>query len=177
MAHKTLLTFPATALIGDSNEQLEAGDAAALPDEFKDRPVLVFDDTAEMAAVSPEVVMPQGDGGYAGGTLKADIHFFTASANSDNVDFEAFVEAKTPNTDTLDLEAATSWDSANAATHALGGTAGDPRMVTVTLTNKDSVAAGDLVRFGIRRDADDGTNDTATGDVYVTTVEIWEDTG
>jgi hypothetical protein len=46
--------------------------------------------------------------------------------------------------------------------------------VSVTLTNADSIAAGDLVRISISRDADDGTNDTATGDLYLLAAELRE---
>ena len=87
------------------------------------------------------------------------------------------VEAKTPNADTLDLETAESFDSVNTDSDLLNGsTAGDPRVLTSELTNKDNIATGDLVRFGIRRDADNGALDTATGDMYLTALEIWEDT-
>jgi len=174
MAHKTLLLFPANSIIGDENEQLEAGDAPAPPSSFIGRPVLTFNDTAEEAAVTPEVVMPQGTGGYGGGTLKADIHYFT-DGGTGNLDWEVCVEATTPDVDLLNMEAASGWDSANAFTDAVAGVQPYPRVATVTLANKDGVAAGDIVRFGIRRDADDGTNDTVVGDVRLMAVEIWED--
>ncbi|MCL4822575.1 MAG: hypothetical protein KJZ57_00025 [Anaerolineales bacterium] len=54
------------------------------------------------------------------------------------------------------------------------GTAGYIDQFTATLTNKDSVAAGDYVRIRLMRDADDGTNDTASGDCYVLMAEIRE---
>jgi hypothetical protein len=174
MAHKTLLTFPASAMFGDEDQQLEAGDAPAPPDRFKGRPVLTFDDDDPEAAITPVVVMPQGLGGYNGGTLKADIHYFT-DGGTGNLDYEVFVEAATPDSDTLDMEGSVGWDSANAVTDAVVGVQTYPRVATVTLTNKDGVAAGDIVRFGIRRDADDGVNDTVVGDVRLHSLEIWED--
>jgi len=174
MAHVTLITFPASAMFGDNDAQLVAGDAAAVHDvPAKGRPTLIFDDTDEEAAITAEIEMP---GQYASGTLKATAHFFMASDNTNDIALDVFVEAKTPNTDTLDLETAESWDTANSGTVGLSGTtAGDPLTVVITLTNKDSVAAGDLVRFGIRRDTD-SANDDATGDLYLTALEIWEDT-
>jgi len=45
--------------------------------------------------------------------------------------------------------------------------------VSITLTNADSVAAGDYVRIAINRDADNGS-DTATGDAYLLAVEVRE---
>lgn len=174
MAHVTLLNFPASALIGDNNAQLVGGDAAAPHASKKDRPVLAFDDTAEEAAITPEVAMP---GNYAGGTLKATVHLFAASDATNGCVFDVFVEAKTPDTDTLDMEAATSWDSANSSgdIDLSGTTAGDPVDAEITLTNKDSVAVGDLVRFGVRRDTDHA-NDDASGDIFVAALEIWEST-
>ena len=173
MAHVTLLNIPASAFIGDTDAQLVAGDVAAPHAAKKGRPVLAFDDTAEEAAVSAEMAMP---GNYAGGTLMATVHFFMASDVTNDVAIDVFVEAKTPNADTLDMEAATSWDSANSGTLSVGGTtAGDPLSLAITLANKDSVAVGDLVRFGVRRDTD-SANDDASGDLYLAAVEIWEST-
>jgi len=173
MAHTTLLNFPANAMFGDNDAQLVAGDNPAVHDVFEGRPCLALDDTDEAAALTPEVAMP---GQYAGGTLKATIHFFTASDNTNDLAMDVFVEAKTPHSDTLDMKSATGWDSANSGTVSVSGsTAGDPLTLTITLTNKDSVAASDLVRFGFRRDCDSG-NDDISGDVYVAALEIWEDT-
>ena len=173
MAHKTLLAFPGSSLCGDNDAQLVGGDAAALHTVHLGRPVLAFDDTDEAAAVTPEMTMP---GQYAGGTLKADVLYYMASDATNDVALDIYVEAKTPDADTLDLETAASWDTANSGTESVGGTtAGDPRVMTVTLANKDSVAAGDLVRFGIRRDCD-SANDDAGGDLYVASIEVWEDT-
>ena len=172
MAHKTLLPFAVNSMVGDNSAQLVGGDAAALFAQFLDRPVLAFDDTDEAAAISAPVTMP---GQYAGGTLKATIKIFIDN-NADDVSFDIFVEAVTPDTDTLNMETTSSWDTANAGTVSLGGsTAKDCRSITVTLANKDSVAAGDLVRFGIRRDCD-SANDDAAATAYLSDLEIWEDT-
>lgn len=174
MAHVTLLNFPASAMFGDNDAQLVGGDGAAPHAAHKGRPVLAFDDTAAEAALTPPVAMP---GNYAGGTLKATLLLYAASDAANDVAFDVCAEAVTPDADTLDLEAATGWDSANSGTTSLSGTtAGDLVALTVTLTNKDGVAAGDLVRFGVRRDTDSGDDD-ASGDVYLAALEIWEDTG
>ena len=172
MAHVTLLTIPASAFIPDQNAQLVAGDVGASFVSHKDRPALSFDDTAEEAAVSPEYSMP---GQYAGGTLKATLFLYTASDNTNDLAFDAFVEAVTA-LDTLDIEAAVSWDTANAGTVSVSGTtAGDLIALTITLANKDSVAAGDMVRFGVRRDCD-SADDDVSGDIFLASVEIWEQT-
>lgn len=169
----TLLNFPASGLIGDQDAQLVAGDVAATPASKLGRPVLAFDDTDEEAALTPPVEMPSQ---YTGSGLTAVVHFFMASDNTNDVALDVFVEAITPNTDTLDLEAASGWGSANSGTKSLSGTtAGDLLTLEITLTNADSVAAGDLVRFGVRRDCD-SADDDASGDLYLVAIEI-EDGG
>lgn len=174
MAHVTLFNFPASAMFGDNDAQLVAGDVAAAHEvPAVGRPCLAYDDTEEEAALTAEHTMP---GQYAGGTLKATIEVYMKSDATNDIAFDVFVEAKTPGTDTLDLEAAASWDIANSGTITVGSTtAGDPLTMTITLTNKDSVAALDLVRFGLRRDTD-SADDDASGDACVTNLEIWEDT-
>lgn len=173
MAHTTLFSLSANMFVGDNDAQLVAGDNPATPANHVGRPVMTFDATDEEAMTSIEVPMP---GQYAGGTVTATIHFAMASDNTNDIALDVYVEAKTPNTDTLDMETATGWDTVNSATVSLvGSTAGDPLTLVVTLTNKDSVAAGDLVRFGIRRDTDSGDDD-ASGDLFIYSVDIWETT-
>lgn len=167
------LTLPATMFVGDNSAQLVAGDVTARRVNHSGRPALAFDDTAEEAAVSQEFEVPTAHTGT--GTLKATLHVAAASDATNDIAFDVFVESKTPNTDTLDMESAASWDTANAGTISLAGTtAGDPLTLTITLTNADSVAAGDLVRIGIRRDTD-SANDDAAGDIFVYAVTLYEE--
>lgn len=138
----------------------------------QNRPFLAFDDTTVENAISPPLQMPAA---YTGsGTLKADIHYMMASATTGKVDFEVSVEALTAG-DAVNMNSASSFDTANAANQTIPGTAGHPGKLTVTLTNKDSVAAGDYVRLRLERDADDGTDDTASGDCRVTLVVLREE--
>ncbi len=168
---ETLLLLPAMVFIGDEDAQLVAGDTFASFAIHSGRVVLAFDDTAEEAAISPEIPMPQH---YSGGGLKAICHFYMASDTTNDIALDVFVEAKTPNTDTLDLESTADWAGANAGTKSLSGTtAGDPLSLDITLSNNDGAAAGDLVRFGVRRDTD-SVNDDATGDLYLAAIEIRE---
>lgn len=131
------------------------------------RPVLAFDaDTDETCYWT--AVVPQG----WTGTITAYIYYIMASATSGKVDFEVAVEAVTDG-DSTDLDAGTSFDTANTITApTVPGTAGYIDVITCTLTNNDSSAAGDYIRFSLMRDADDGTNDTASGDCYVLAMEI-----
>lgn len=174
MAHVTLASVEAGSAIGDQDAQLVGGDLPGLLGNHVGRPVMRFDDTDEMAFTSRERSMP---GQYTGaGTLKATVNFAMESDNANDIAVDIFVEAKTPNADTIDMESATGWDTANSGTVSLAGsTAGDPLALTITLTNKDGLVAGDLVRFGIRRDTDSGDDD-ASDELFIYDIEIWEDT-
>jgi hypothetical protein len=130
-------------------------------------PVLAFDAaTAETAYFSG--IVPVG----WTGTITAYIYYMMASATSGKVDFTVAVEAVTPG-DALDMDAGDSFDTANTITApTVPGTAGYMNVVSCTLTNNDSSAAGDYIRFSLVRDATDATNDTATGDAYVLKFEV-----
>jgi hypothetical protein len=133
------------------------------------RPVLAFDastqETTYWTLVAPQALT---------GALSCVITYMMASATSGNIEFEVAVEAIT-DADATDLDATTSFDTVNASgAITVPGTAGYIDQVSVTLTNADSVAAGDLLRISISRDADDGTNDTATGDLYLLAAELRE---
>lgn len=131
------------------------------------RPVLAFDaSTAETCYWTG--FAPQG----LTGTMTAIINYYMTSATSGKVDFEIAIEAVTDN-DATDLDAGTSFGTANTITApTVPGTAGYIDQISVTLTNQDSIAAGDYFRLSLKRDATDGTNDTATGDCYVLGVEL-----
>lgn len=164
----TLLNFDAACFDGD-NVPVTAGDLAAYFDVIQGRTVLVYPDGAnEYAAVTRAVEMPQA---YAAGALTAKLGIFTA-ATTGSIAWEVYVEAVT-DADATDLDAGTSFDSANAATVAVPATAGYLDVVSITLTNKDSVAAGDMVRFLVRRDAD-LAGDDAAANAYVLWLAIWE---
>ena len=131
------------------------------------RPVLAFDaatqETAYFTGIAPAGLT---------GTLTAVITYIMASATSGNVEFEVAVEAVS-DADATDLDAGDSFATVNASgAVAVPGTAGYIDQVNVTLSNNDSLAAADYFRLSVSRDADDGTNDTATGDCYVLGVEL-----
>ena len=133
------------------------------------RPVLGFDASTQETAYWT-LIAPQG----LTGALSCVITYMMASAVSGNTEFEVAVEAIT-DADATDLDATTSFDTINSSgAIAVPGTAGYIDQVSVTLTNADSITAGDLVRISISRDADDGTNDTATGDLYLLMAELRE---
>ncbi len=133
------------------------------------RPVLAFDASSQESAYWTMAV-PQG----ITGALSCVITYMMASATSGTIEFEVAVEAVSDG-DATDLDATTSFAAVNASgAVTVPGTAGYIDQASVTLTNDDSLAAGDLVRISISRDADDATNDTATGDLYLLMAEIRE---
>ena len=142
--------------------------ATAFPGEtlVNRRPALAFDDTTPETCyftfIAPQSIT---------GTCTVVVTYVMASATSGAVEFEAAFEAVSDG-DSLDLDATTSFDTANTGTETVPGTAGHPSQISITMTNQDSIAAGDYGRLSSSRDADDGTNDTAPGDCYVLTVEV-----
>ena len=136
------------------------------------RPALAFDASTGESATSVPFVMPAS---YAAGDVKVDVYFYSASSNSGTAAWTVTLEAVTSSADTLDLEASSSFPTGTAGTHSMGGTAGDLRKLSITLsaTSKDSVAAGDQVRFGIGRTV---ASDSVSGDLYVPFVVLYEGT-
>lgn len=130
------------------------------------RPALAFDDTTAETAYWTFVV----PAGWTG-TKTAVVSYIMASATTGTVEWEVAVEAITDG-DATDLDATTSFDTVNSGSATVPGTAGYIDQISVTLTNNDSSAAADYIRISVARDADDGTNDTATGDAYLLAVEI-----
>lgn len=130
------------------------------------RYALAFDTTTSETCYWTAVA-PQG----LTGTWTAVISYMMASAVSGGVAFDVAVESVSSG-DALDLDAAASFDSVNGGSDAaVPGTAGYMEQISITLTNMDSIAAGDFVRFSLARDVADAA-DTAAGDCYVIGVEI-----
>ncbi|KKM87087.1 hypothetical protein LCGC14_1272440 [marine sediment metagenome] len=172
MAHVTIFPISAAGMWGDDDAQLEVGDLPAPHSVFLGRIVLAFEDNDQTAAVTATMTMPAN---YTATDPRMDIHFFTESDATNDLVMEAFVEAYTPNTDNEDLETTSGWDTLNSGTISVNPyAAGDPLVLSITLSNDDGAVAGDLVRFGIRRETD--APDDISGDVYVTAIEFWDNT-
>lgn len=139
----------------------------ALLVDGQDRPYLAADDTTdELSRWS--FIAPQ----QLSGTLTAIITYRMASATANSVRFEAQLEAITDG-DATDTDAASSFDTSNSAGATVPGTAGHIDQVSITLTNADSIAAGDYCRLSINRDADGTTGtDNASGDAHILAVEL-----
>ncbi len=105
---------------------------------------------------------------YASG-LTATVQWKAASATSGGVVWDVRIAAVTPG-DATDVDAK-AFGSANTATGTAPATAGHLVGTAVTVTNADSVAAGDFVVVRLARAAADGS-DTAAGDAEVVAVGI-----
>lgn len=104
--------------------------------------------------------------------LTAVLSYVMASATSGGVVMEVLVEAITDADAAPNLASATSYDTVNtSAASTVPATAGLLKQISVTLTNGDAIAAGDLVRIAIRR-APANAGDTAAGDLYLLAAEI-----
>jgi hypothetical protein len=131
------------------------------------RPALAFDAATKETAYWT-LAAPQG----LTGTMTLVLTYMMASATSGTIEIEAAVEAVSDG-DATDLDAGTSFDTANASgAITVPGTAGYIDQVSITLTTQDSAAAADYLRISLARDAADGTNDTATGDLYLLLAEL-----
>lgn len=131
------------------------------------RPCLAFNDTSPESAYWT-IVAPQG----LTGTMTAVLSYVMATANANSIEFEVAVQAVSDG-DSTDLLTTNTFDTVNSSGPiTVPATAGFIDQVSVTLTNQNSVAAGDLLRISVSRDADDATNDTATGDLYLLSVEL-----
>jgi hypothetical protein len=147
---KTRLVFPAYA----------AGElSGAVCDKVFGRDCLKFSNSGTDYAIFSGVI-PQGWTGTGTGI----INYFTDVATGS---FTWAIEVEAINEpDTIDMAAATSFDTANSAADTVPGTAGYPAQHAITLTNDDSAAEGDQARFRLTR------TDTTAGNAYMTVLEI-----
>ena len=170
MARNFTISLPATAF-GPLRGGLTAATITSQAVTNSHRVAWACDDTTAEGAASVPFVCPDE---YTGsGTLKAKVFFASGTQNSGSAVFAVNVEAITPG-DTLNVTTTGSFDSSNTGTTDLSGsTAGDLLAQTVTLTNKDSVAAGDQVRLAFMRSV---AADSVSDDLYVYLSELFEET-
>lgn len=130
--------------------------------------VLAYDAATDEAAMWTGKV-PQG----FTGTPVCIVTFIMASATSGAVGVQAALECVTPG-DALDTDTSDSFDTVNnSASTTVPGTAGYEAEISITLTNNDSMTAGDKFRLKVNRDADGSAiTDSASGDMYIKAVEL-----
>jgi len=132
------------------------------------RPVLAYDAATDETAYWTDIADQS-----LTGTLTLVVTYMMASATSGTVGLQAQIEAVSDG-DSTDLDAGTSFDTVNnSASTTVPGTAGFIDQISITLTNKDSIAAGDYYRISVNRDADGSAiTDSATGDLSLLAVEL-----
>ena len=124
---------------------------------------MLFDATTDEGAVW-QFRLPD----YWTGHSEVNIFYTMASATASEVEFEVDVMCITDG-DSADIATA-SFVGVAVGSATVPGTAGYPDEVSVTVTD-DSCAAGDMIFVYLSTDADDATNDDATGDREVVGVE------
>lgn len=140
----------------------------ATPDTRNNHPVLDFD------ASTNETVYFTGrmPDRYSGGGLRVKIHYSMSSATSGDVDWDVAIERI--GDQQLDVDA-DSFAAANSVDNTtVPGTSGNVDVVEVTFTDgadMDSLAAGEMFRLSLTRDA---ASDTAAGDAEVHRVTVEE---
>ena len=111
----------------------------------------------------------RGEFRWPGGTPTLKVIYSMESATSGNIGWTLAIMAMTPG-DAASIET-DSFDAANTtAAQAVAGTAGHPKEVSHALTNTDSVAAGDYVRWSLKRNT--GVASNATGAARPRCVDI-----
>jgi hypothetical protein len=128
-------------------------------------PVLDFDGGSLNEAARWILVMPEA--ASLGSGLKFTVRFTMTSATSGSVRWG--VSVMRLNAD-ISVD---SFDTSAEAHTAVSADVDDPASVTITLTTIDAVAAQEAYVVEVYRDASDTTNDTATGDAELHTVEVW----
>lgn len=131
------------------------------------RPVLTFDAAAAETAYWT-FLAPQG----LTGALSAVLFLAGSAAGTNAVYMRAYLEAVTP-ADALNIVTTSSFDTANAGNVSMPSSAGYLTTITITLTNADSIAAGDLCRLSVDRDATNAS-DTYASDALLFAVELRE---
>jgi len=130
--------------------------------------ILAFDDTTD-----EESFWKFKASSYGSGNITLIIRWYSPSATSGNVVWEANLAAITPDTDSQNVETK-SFATLNFVqdTH-LGTTAQRIHTCSITLSNLDSIAADDEVWLRVARDAN-GTNatDDMVGDAYLVDMEL-----
>lgn len=121
-------------------------------------PVMWFDATTEESAY----LYFQAEN-YGSGNLTLNYKWYADTASSGDVIWGAAIAAITPNTDSQDIETK-AFATAQTVTDSHIGTTGQRlHSVDLTISNLDSIAAGDWVAVRVYRDAD-AAGDTMAGD-------------
>lgn len=108
---------------------------------------------------------------YSSGNLTVDVFWYADTASVNDVVWGASLACITANTDSGDVESK-ALDTENTVTDSHLGTTGQRlHKCSITLSNTDSIAAGDAAWLRIRRVGSSGS-DTMTGDALLERVVV-----
>lgn len=129
-------------------------------------------------SATDETVYTQFDAvSYGSGNITLDIDWYADGAvTSGNVVFTAAIACITPNTDSQDLETKTFATEQSVTDSHLGTTAQRLHTASLTISNLDSIAAGDSVALKLYRNADDASDTLAADAVIYSTRISYSDT-
>jgi len=120
------------------------------------RPRLAFDASTDEYVV---FTFRLPDDYSSAAALKVQWSGSTSTTTSHTAVWGAEIMALTPETDSVATDS-DSYDTINTVSDdILGTTAKRPQECEITLTNNDSMAAGDYISLRFRRDADNGSDD------------------
>lgn len=109
--------------------------------------------------------------GYTSGNITLDLFWYADTASSGDVVWEASVACITPDTDSQDVETK-AFATANTVTDSHLGTTGQRlHKASITISNLDSIAAGDVLWLKVARNGASGS-DTMTGDAMLVGVRF-----
>ena len=160
----TLLTFVA------GSASFPASNAPTI-DTRNNHLVLDYDDTTQQTAYFTGT-LPRH---YGGGGVTILLVWMATTATSGNVEWETAFERHQDDVTDLDSDSFATAQASGA--EACASASGEPAYTTIAHTSgaqMDSLAAGESFRLSVARDADDGTNDTMSGDAELMRVEIKE---
>ena len=113
---------------------------------------------------------------YGSGNITCRVQWYADTASSGDVVWAAALAAITPNTDTTDIETKAFATADTVTDSHLGTTNQRLHEAVITISNLDSIAAGDWCILRLFRDADNGA-DTMTGDACLVGLVLeWSDT-
>lgn len=108
---------------------------------------------------------------YGSGNLTLNFLWYADTASSGDVKFDAAIAAITPDADTQDVETKSFATATTVTDSHLGTTGQRVHQASITISNLDSLASGDMLALRLRRVAADGA-DTMTGDAIVSDLEL-----
>lgn len=146
-----------------------AGVTAATPDRRNNHPVLDFDAATDWIA-DFHSVLPRH---YSGSGLTLILGWTATSATTGNCVWTGAIERIADGGDDMDADSLATAQTVTAAAPATSGILEYSTMTFTAGAAMDSLAAGEIFRLRITRDADNAS-DTMTGDAELWTVHLYE---